>query len=144
MLYFEHRSGNSTELSTNPTSPHRSGHSYFTLSTISNISTALSSVWILPAILSVVVELLADLAEISHSPLPLLPFFFFFFLFFCVDIDLHDVLCLPCSHREKHTQAIVVLCSPPLPLPLYSMIQQQLSVVTDGKRKTQLLFFISI
>ena len=67
-------------------------------------------------------------------------FFLFFFLFFCVDIDLHDVLCLPCSHREKHTQAIVVLCSPPLPLPLYSKIQQQLSVVTDGKRKTQLLF----
>ena len=28
--------------------------------------------WILPAILSVVVELLTDLAEISHSPLPLL------------------------------------------------------------------------
>jgi hypothetical protein len=28
--------------------------------------------WILLAILSVVVELMADIAEISHSPLPLL------------------------------------------------------------------------
>jgi len=77
------------------TSPHSSGCSYFTIcaistissisyfiiSNISNICTALRSccliVWILLAILSVVVELMADLAEIFHSPPPLLRCCFF-------------------------------------------------------------------